>query len=100
MAKGIKLNQQDLKRLEKDIDKAITDSMQDTFKYYIKETPVKGGNARRRTKFNKNRNSINSNYDYAGRLDSGWSKQAPKGFTEPSIDQLDKLISNYIKRVT
>ena len=99
MAKGLKLNQQDLKRLEKDIDKAITDSMQDTFKYYIKETPVKGGNARRRTKFNKNRNSINSNYDYAGRLDSGWSKQAPKGFTKPSLNFLEKQITKNFRKI-
>ncbi len=33
MAKGMKLNQQDLKRLQKNIDDAITTSMQDTFNY-------------------------------------------------------------------
>jgi hypothetical protein len=99
MAKGLKLNQQDLKRLQKDIDDAIATSMQDTFKYYRQETPVRGGNARNKTKFNKGRNSINSNYDYAGRLDSGWSKQSPKGFTKPSLDYLEKQITRKFKRI-
>jgi hypothetical protein len=99
MAKGLKLNQQDLKRLQKDIDDAIATSMQDTFNYYRKETPARSGNARNKTKFNKSRNSINSNYDYAGRLDSGWSKQSPKGFTKPSLDYLEKQITRKFKRI-
>jgi len=99
MAKGLKLNKADLRRLEKNIDNAIADSMQDTFKYYRQETPVRGGNARNKTKFNKNRNSINSNYDYAGRLDSGWSKQAPKGFTKPSLNFLEKQITKNFRKI-
>ena len=50
-------------------------------------------------KFNKNRNIINSNYDYAGRLDKGWSKQAPKGFTDPSLDFLEKEITKRFKQI-
>ncbi len=99
MAKGMKLNKADLKRLQNNIDKAISTSMQDTYNYYKKETPRKGGNARNKTKFNKSRNSINSNYDYAGRLDSGWSKQSPKGFTKPSLDFLEKTITKKFKRI-
>ena len=99
MAKGMKLNKADLKRLQNDIDKAISTSMQDTYNYYKKETPKKGGNARNKTKFNKSRNSINSNYDYAGRLDSGWSKQSPKGFTKPSLNFLENTITKKFKRI-
>lgn len=99
MAKGLKLNKADLRRLQNDIDKAISTSMEDTFNYYKKETPKKGGNARNKTKFNKSRNSINSNYDYAGRLDSGWSKQSPKGFTKPSLNFLEKTITRKFKRI-
>ncbi len=99
MAKGMKLNKADLKRLQNDIDKAISTSMQDTYNYYKKETPRKGGNARNKTKFNKSRNSINSNYDYAGRLDSGWSKQSPKGFTKPSLNFLENTITKKFKRI-
>lgn len=99
MAKGLKLNQQDLRRLQKDIDDAISDSMQDTFKYYRQETPVKGGNARRRTTFNRSRNKIQSNYNYAGRLDTGWSKQSPKGFTKPSLGFLKKQIIRNFRKI-
>ena len=95
----MKLNKADLKRLQNDIDKAITNSMDSTFTYYKKETPKKGGNARNKTKFNKSRNSINSNYDYAGRLDSGWSKQAPKGFTKPSLNFLEKQITRNFRKI-
>jgi len=99
MAKGLKLNKADLRRLQNDINKAISTSMEDTFNYYKKETPKKGGNARNKTKFNKSRNSIKSNYDYAGRLDSGWSKQSPKGFTKPSLNFLENTITKKFKRI-
>ena len=99
MAKGLKLNKADLRRLQKDIDSAVSNSMESTFKYYRKETPRKGGNARNKTKFSKRQNSINSNYDYAGRLDSGWSKQAPKGFTKPSLNFLEKQITRNFRKI-
>ena len=99
MAKGLKLNQQDLKRLQKDVDNAISSSMDDTYKFYRKETPVRGGNARNKTKYNKRTNDITSNYDYAGRLDSGWSKQSPKGFTKPSLDYLEKQLTKEFRRI-
>ena len=96
---GMKLNEQDLKRLQKKITNAIGDSMSSTYNFYKDKTPVRSGNARSKTKFNKNRNIINSNYDYAGRLDKGWSKQAPKGFTDPSLDFLEKEITKRFKQI-
>jgi len=99
MAKGFKLNKADLRRLQKDINNAVSDSMQNTFQYYRKETPIKGGNARSKTKFNKSQNSIDSNYDYAGPLDSGVSKQAPKGFTKPSLNFLKKQIIRNFRKI-
>lgn len=60
-------------------------------------TPIQSGNARNKTKLR--RNKIESNYPYAGRLDSGWSKQAPKGFTEPTIEFMDKNVDKLIKRI-
>ena len=64
-------------------DKNITDV---AFKAFVKNTPVKSGNARRSTK--KSTNSIDANYAYAQRLEEGWSKQAPKGMTEPTIEEV------------
>ena len=102
MAKnGMKLNTSDLKRLEKDIEDAISTSMSNTYKYYKKETPIRGGNARNKTKYKESRDTfkISSDYDYAGRLDEGWSKQAPKGFTDPSLDYLEKQITTRFKNI-
>ena len=44
-------------------------------------TPVRSGNARRRTTLK--RDTINADYLYAERLDAGWSNQAPQGMTRP-----------------
>jgi len=60
-------------------------------------TPIQSGNARNKTKLRGNK--IQSNYPYAGRLDSGRSKQAPKGFTEPTIEFMDKNVDKLIKRI-
>lgn len=60
--------------------------------YFIDQTPKRSGNARDQT-FLKD-NVINANYPYAQRLDNGWSKQAPKGMTAPTIE----FIKKYIKR--
>lgn len=95
---SITSNTKQVENMLDDLEDLSRDVMKPAFKFYRNETPVRSGNARNKTKLR--RNTIKSDYPYAGRLDEGWSKQAPKGFTEPSIDQLDKLISNYIKRVT
>jgi hypothetical protein len=47
-------------------------------------TPIDTGNARRSTDL-QNNNEITANYNYANRLNTGWSKQAPNGMTEPTI---------------
>ena len=44
-------------------------------------TPIRSGNARRRTTLRND--AIEADYPYAGRLDQGWSKQAPQGMTKP-----------------
>ena len=72
--------------------------MKQLYPYYLSKTPIRGGNARNRTKLS--RLGINSNYAYAGRLDEGWSKQSPDGFTAPSEKQLDQLVTNAVKRNT
>ena len=40
---------------------------------------------------------IKSNYAYAGRLDEGWSGQAPKGFTDPTMKEMDKIVDNLLR---
>jgi len=60
-------------------------------------TPVASGNARNKTI--KKGNKIVSNYAYAGRLNDGYSRQAPQGFTQPTIEQLDDQAEKYIRKI-
>lgn len=61
------------------------------FPVFLKNTPVKTGNARRHT--TKTTDEIVANYPYARRLDNGWSRQSPNGMSKPTI----AAIRAYIK---
>jgi hypothetical protein len=67
-------------------DQAITE--------FVDLTPVRSGNARNRTKL-VNRNTIVADYPYAQRLDQGWSRQAPRGMTQP----FEAWVRRWVKRV-
>ena len=64
------------------------------YEEWLKNTPVRDGNARRKTKLV--RNQIVADYPYAKRLDEGYSKQSPKGMSEPTEKfvqlQTDKIM--------
>lgn len=59
---------------------------------FYKNTPIKTGNARRRTTVDKG--EIRADYPYAQRLDNGYSRQSPGGMTRPTLD----FIQSYIRR--
>ena len=65
----------------------------DAHKKFKSITPVDTGNAQRRTKLSDN--SIVADYDYANQLNNGYSRQAPGGMTDPTIeyirDQIRKI---------
>jgi hypothetical protein len=90
----------DLRRANKMFDNMEDlpkDAMSDAYPFLKKSTPKRSGNARNKTKLRDTR--IESRYGYAGRLDEGWSQQAPKGFTDPTIKQLDVIVDKLTKRV-
>ena len=60
-------------------------------------TPIKSGYARANTK--KQTNKILSDYGYAGSLNKGSSKQAPRGFTAPTIEQLEKEANKFVRKI-
>lgn len=66
------------------------------FLHWKKITPKKTGNAKRRTKLNKN--VIDANYNYAVPLDQGRSKQAPRGMLEPTLKYIKTLLKRKILR--
>jgi len=67
-------------------------TMKKSYIFYRSETPIRSGNARNKTK--RNGLTLKSNYGYAGRLDEGWSKQAPNGFSDPTIDYIERFIKD------
>lgn len=58
-------------------------------------TPVKSGNARRKT--DSRSNEIRASYPYAKRLDEGWSKQNQIGLIEPTLKYLEQYIQSKVK---
>jgi hypothetical protein len=60
---------------------------------WVKDTPIRSGNARRKNRLNKN--TIDAAYPYAQRLDQGLSKQAPKGMSVP----VTKFVEQQMKKI-
>jgi hypothetical protein len=60
---------------------------------YVELTPIRTGNARSRT--NLKNQTIQANYPYAERLDSGSSRQAPQGMTVP----FDRWVKSEMRRI-
>lgn len=88
-------------RLDKDTIKPSIEKMRaaleqlpkNAYKEWVKITPIRSGNARRKTRLNQT--TIEAQYPYAQRLDQGYSKQAPKGMSEP----VKKFVEREMKRI-
>lgn len=63
------------------------------YKEWVKTTPKRSGNARRKTRLAGEK--IRADYAYAERLDKGWSQQAPDGMSDP----VSQFIAKYIERL-
>lgn len=73
-------------------------------KEFVKNTPVRTGNARNNTRLNGD--TIEASYAYAGVLDKGrhmtprgmrGSDQAPKGMTKPTVDFIKKRVQEIVR---
>ena len=64
--------------------------------YFRDVTPFKTGNAKNNTYLGGN--VIRAAYPYAGRLDEGSSRQAPKGMVEPTIEFIDKRLKELVEK--
>jgi hypothetical protein len=67
--------------------------MLETLTFFRKVTPIDKGNARRNTRLITNvpnKTTILADYPYAGRLNEGYSIQAPEGMTRPAITYIRK----------
>jgi hypothetical protein len=63
---------------------------------FVKETPIRTGNARRSTKLVKN--EIQANYPYASRLDEGYSRQSPKGMSDPTEKFVQTKVAQILRK--
>lgn len=81
-----------LRRISKDLNKIAPKAAV----FFKNETPIRTGNAKRRTKLQGQ--TIKANYDYASRLNEGYSRQAPDGMTNPTIEFIRKLMLTILRR--
>ena len=84
----IKVDLTQFNQLMQEVELAPRDIVDDAYIFFKDQTPIDRGNARRNTR--KTKTTIVGDYPYAARLDEGWSKQAPKGMTEPTVEYIEK----------
>ncbi|MFY8212575.1 MAG: hypothetical protein ACOVLB_07930 [Candidatus Nanopelagicus sp.] len=79
----------------KNIQQKLAALPQEAFKEFVSNTPIRSGNARRKTKLKSN--EIHADYPYAQKLDQGYSKQKPKGMVKPTEAFIKKRIKQILK---
>tara|TARA_R110000822_G_scaffold53233_8_gene137341 strand:+ start:3234 stop:3518 length:285 start_codon:yes stop_codon:yes gene_type:complete len=94
----MKMDRKQFDKLMAQLNAMPDDVMREALPRMKKFTPVASGNARGRTN-KQGATTILADYDYADRLDNGWSKQAPKGFTDPTIAFIEQEIMRDIGRM-
>ena len=75
------------------------DTIKDAYPVLKKNTPIRNGNARRKTVLRLGQDKILSNYGYAGKLDDGFSRQAPEGFTKPTIEHMRNYVNKTVGKI-
>jgi hypothetical protein len=91
------VNDSEVRAMFKQLEEMQFEVMTDAGRYFKKITPVDKGYARSRT--DTKHLKISAKYPYAGRLDDGWSRQAPQGMSAPTEKYIDKAITEEIRRI-
>jgi len=94
---GLKVNSSVFEKRMKKLSGLPKFLLADALRLTKENTPVASGNARNKTTIKGNK--VVSDYAYAGRLDDGYSKQAPQGFTKPTIEQLDDDATKFVRKI-
>ena len=82
-----------IQKVQKKLDKLP----QEVYQEFVKNTPIRSGNARRRTKLTAD--TILADYAYAQRLDNGWSRQfGGKGMTRPTEQFVYKRVKQIMRK--
>jgi hypothetical protein len=77
------------------IQNALARLPQEAYKVFKDNTPIKTGNARRKTRLSGD--TIRADYPYAEKLNEGYSKQAPQGMVTPTEKFLRKRIREILR---
>ena len=77
-------------KLNSIVRSVIDEISKDVLKEVKKNTPVRTGKAQRgwKRKFDRKGASVNNNVEYISYLDEGISKQAPQGFSKPTLEKI------------
>jgi hypothetical protein len=70
------------------------DIITEAHRYFKSITPIRTGNARRNTF--KTADGVDANYPYAARLDEGYSRQAPRGMSDPTIAYMEQVFDKLV----
>ncbi len=95
----MKIDTRQFDKLVKEMKNIPDEAVKQAGAFFKASTPKDTGNARRNTRTDPSRKQIRAEYSYASRLDSGWSKQAPAGMSEPTIAKLDDIIDDIVGRL-
>jgi hypothetical protein len=79
----------------KRVQKKLNNLPKEAYQEFVDETPIRSGNARRKTRLQGK--TINANYPYAKRLDEGYSKQSPDGMTKPTEAFIKKRVKQILR---
>ena len=82
--------------LDKIVNELQTKVTKKAFLEFKVKTPVRTGNAKRKTKLKGN--TIHAAYPYATNLDKGSSRQAPEGMSKPTSDLITKEIERIFRK--
>jgi hypothetical protein len=92
---SVTLNVNTMSSSLKRIQKKLAQVPKEAFKEFVSDTPIRSGNARRKTKLKGK--TIVADYPYAKRLDEGYSKQSPDGMTKPTEAFIQKRVAQILK---
>jgi len=96
---SINFDDREFKKLAQDLKDMPQQVMAAAGPVMKSKTPIRSGNARGKTNYRSGTTTVLADYDYADRLDNGWSRQAPQGFTDPTIDFIEREIDRQIGRM-
>jgi hypothetical protein len=91
----IKFDTTAIKRMTAEIKAELKVYPQQALTEFKDLTPIRSGNARRRTRLSATNQAIIADYPYAERLDAGYSSQAPQGMTKP----FDKWVKDKVNKI-